>query len=98
MISRSNAIDVIYDLINSGILDESIEDALNEIVTCIDYEECGMHLWNATNEDCDNLFTCKRVDKITDEYIEEQKAIVNKYRFVPAPAEKKEIKDTIECS
>lgn len=44
MISRSNAIDVIYDLINSGILDESIEDALNEIVTCIDYEECGMHL------------------------------------------------------
>lgn len=57
-----------------------------------------MHLWNATNEDCDILFTCKRVDKITDEYIEEQKAIVNKYRFVPAPAEKKEIKDTIECS
>ena len=50
MITREQAIDALYEVVNSGILYYELEQRLSEIATAIVYENYGIHLWG-TDED-----------------------------------------------
>ena len=50
-ITREEAIETLYDLINSNILDEELEESLQDIANCIEAEEThNVFLWGA---DCE---------------------------------------------
>ena len=51
MITRDEAIAVLTELIESGILDEGLRDILDEIRINIHYERIGLHLWGACEKD-----------------------------------------------
>ena len=44
-ITREEAINTLYEVINCGILDKEIEDQLVEIASCVNAERYGVHLW-----------------------------------------------------
>ena len=83
MITREQAVEVLYMLINSGILDVHFDESLQEIANCIEAEEeLGLHIWGAPSEDVSILYTSKRTD--LPEYnifVQHQKAIAEKYSF-----------------
>lgn len=87
MITREESTKVLYDLINSGILDSEIAKKLNDICNCIEEENCGRHIWGA-DDDFIKLHIAYRSDLITDELESELNAIADKYTFSPAPYEK----------
>ena len=82
MINREEANEVLFELINSGILNAVLEDSVQEIATCINYEEKGLHLWGA-DDDCTELMVAKRQDLWTPEEIAKCEAISKKYKFTP---------------
>lgn len=47
MITREEAIDAIYAVINSGILHNNLEAALTETAEAILFENYGIHVWGA---------------------------------------------------
>ena len=51
MITRDEAIAVLTELIENGILDEGLRDILDEIRINIHYEKIGLHLWGACEKD-----------------------------------------------
>lgn len=85
-ITRDEAIDVLQTLVNSDILEEDLEEDIEEIITCIQSEDEGYHIWGA-DEEAEKLFTSYRTDLITPELEEELNAISDKYSFTPAPYE-----------
>ena len=80
LITRENAVDKLYDLINSGILDEKLCDDLEEIAYCINHENDNLFLWGA-EQDCIDLFVSRREDLIDDEWLKHQKALYEKYKI-----------------
>lgn len=94
-ITRSEAVSVLSALIDSGILSDEIEDALQDIMFCIEQEQLGYHCWGGENELVE-LFTSHRADLWTDELKEKVQAIHNKYSFTPAPYEAEELKANLE--
>ena len=88
MISRKEAIVRLYDVMNSGILAEDLENDLQEIVNWIDYEQYGLHLWSAPDEDVGILATSMRTDLPEfEDFIKKQNALIKKYSFTPSEAE-----------
>lgn len=85
-ITRDEAIEVLQTMVNSDILDEDLENDLEEIITCIQSEDEGYHIWGA-DEEVGKLFTSYRTDLVTPELEEELNAISDKYSFTPAPYE-----------
>ncbi len=58
-VTREEAIETLYDLINSDILDEDLEEQLQDIANCIEAEEThNIFLWGADYEVFD-LFVAK---------------------------------------
>lgn len=86
MISREKAISVLQKIIDSGILAAYLEDALEDIVICIDSERDRLHLWGA-EDDAIDLFTETREDLITPETVERMEIINRRYAFMPSPYE-----------
>ena len=94
-ITRNEAIETLYDLMNSGVLSEEIECKLQEIANNIENENYGLHLWGADNEEYAVLVTAVREDEVTEEYIANGKRIWKKYSYAPSPFEEKEIEDNL---
>lgn len=90
-ITREEAIETLYDLLNSGILSEEIEDKIQDIADNIENERYGLHMWGADEEEYAVLYTAKREDLITDEDRAEGQRIWDKYTFTPSPHEEQEI-------
>ena len=44
-ITRKEVVKTIYDIMNSGILSEELENALQDIANCIEHENDGLFLW-----------------------------------------------------
>ena len=55
MITREQAIDAIYEVINSGILYDELEQRLTEAATAIVYENYGIHLWGTKEDDIEDF-------------------------------------------
>ena len=90
MITRKKAINTLYNLINSNILSKEIENDLQDIITCIEYEQMNLHLWNADDTDVETIITSKRTDLPEFQYfIKKQKEIIQKYRYTPSKTESK---------
>lgn len=79
-ITRKEAIKTIYDIMNSGILSEELENALQDIANCIEYENDGLFLWGADDEVSD-LFAARRKDLIPPEWEEHCKSLYEKYKI-----------------
>ena len=92
-IARSEAVSVLSALIDSDILSEEIEDALQDIMFCIEQEQLGYHCWGGENELVE-LFSSYSL--WTDELNERVQAIHDKYSFTPAPYEAEELKTNLE--
>lgn len=95
-ITRDQAIETLYDLINSGVLSEEICDRLQEIANAVENEKYGLHLWGADNGEYDVLCTAVREDFNDDEYRNKLQGIFNKYAFVPSQFEATEIAENLE--
>ena len=91
MITREKAQERIYDVINSGIIDEDLETDLQEIAHCIEFEQFCLHMWGADDMDVGTLVTSMRTD-IPEyaEHVKKQQAIAAKHRFTPSEFEKDE--------
>lgn len=80
-ITREEAVGVLNRVSGSGILDDDLEDLLGEIATCISAEEeLGIFLWGA-DDDAVDLFTMKRSDLITDEWVKHQQELYERYKI-----------------
>lgn len=81
MPTRLQAVRKLYDLINSGILAEDLEQDLRDIANCIEAEEnLGIFLWGA-DDDYIDLYIVKREDLITDEWLKHLDEVYEKYRI-----------------
>ena len=97
-ITRDEASDFLYSLVNTGFLGEEAEKKLAEIANIIDDENFGYHFWGADVDERTKLFTSVRSDLITDEYRETCAEIANKYSFVPSDFEREEVQENIEAA
>ena len=96
-ITRDQALETLYALINSGILSEDMENAIQEIANNVENEKYGLHLWGADNDDYAFLVTAVRDDLRDEAYMEKGQRIWDKYAFAPSPFEEKEIDEAIEA-
>ena len=94
-ITREKAVDVLYNIINSGVIDNRLIEDLAEIAMCIGHESDGLHLWGA-EDDVSKIFTAYRVDLITEEMQKEHEEIYANHAFVPAPYEAEYFNDEEE--
>ena len=85
MITRDEALEVLYDLINSGIIAEDLEEALEDIAKCIRAEDkerdLGIDIWGAEENDWIDLYILKREDLITPEWTQHCEEVYEKYRI-----------------
>lgn len=88
MIMREEAVEVLYDLISSGILSEEIEEKLQDIASCIEAENIGRHEWGVPREELGKLYASVRVDLITEDSIEDYERIHRKLTFLPSVDER----------
>lgn len=80
-ITREEAVGVLNRVSGSGILNDDLADMLGEIAICIEAEETpGIFLWGA-DDDAVDLFTMKRSDLITDEWIKHQQELYERYKI-----------------
>lgn len=85
MITRQEAVDTLYAMINSGILAEEIEDNLREIANIIEDEDkengLGIMAWGMDSEEHGMLHTAYRKDLWTDELKEKMQKIYDKVKY-----------------
>lgn len=91
-ITRDEAIAVLHQLTDSGILSEQMENDLADIRHCISCENDGYHVWGSDGDEIE-LYIGRNVDLITDEVKAKCQAIHDKYSFTPCPAEKEDFKN-----
>lgn len=97
-ITRDEASDFLYSLVNTGAFGGEAEEKLAEIANLIDDESIGYHFWGADTDERAKLFTAVRSDLITDEHREACAEIANKYSFVPSDFERDEVQENIEAA
>lgn len=100
MITREEAIQQLYDLVQADVLNDEIALKLNGIVECIEGENDGLHLWGASDYEVTRLYTAYDEKEYTDELEDELNGIYNKYHFEPSPYEQelidKEVAEAME--
>lgn len=80
-ITKEEAMDVLYELLGTGILKEELENKIEEIHSVLRHEiEDGLNLWGADDE-AGELFGCVRSDLITEEYEKRMKELWDKYKI-----------------
>lgn len=95
VITRDEAIQTLFELINSGILTYDLTEKLEEIANNIEMEKIGYHFWGADRDEKTKLSIAMEADSITPEYEAECERIDEKYSFVPSHFEQKEIEANI---
>lgn len=88
MITREEAVETLYGLINSNVLDEELCDSIENIANCISAERDGLHLWNADDEEVAELYTSVRDNTPDAEaHMELCNKLYAKYCFGPSKVE-----------
>jgi len=95
IITRDEACVALRAVIDSDILNDDLENALEDIFNCIKSEEDGYHCWGG-DIDFFELYIAHRSDLYIDELKEKLRAVHEKYSFVPAPYEKEEFENCDE--
>ena len=88
MISREEAVEALYDIINSGIISNELEDTLEEIAQCIkDEEDLGIHAWDMPKDDEVRFHIAIRNDiPEYKENLEKCKELVEEWGFIDKKA------------
>ena len=85
MPTLEEAVETLYEIINSGILDKELESKLESVAKCIEEmdseEHLALWLWGAEDTDWVDLFVAKREDLITDEWKSHLNEVYEKYRI-----------------
>ena len=83
MITRQQAVSVIYEVVNSGILSDELEGNLQDVANCIEDEEMlQIHAWGMPDDDHSMLHTAFRTDlPVYDEMMKKCEEIQKRYRF-----------------
>ena len=92
MLTRDEAGAVIYQVINSGILDEKLEDDLTDVATAILCEKDGLHLWGVDDKDISDLYVSVNQAYITPEFEAHVDALYDKYKFYASKFEEEQEK------
>lgn len=95
VITREEAVEVLTQLINSGVLTYDIEEKLVDISNLIDLERVGYHFWGADEEEFAKLHIALNNEVIMPKLEEELERIDDKYSFIPSHFEHKEIEANI---
>lgn len=90
MIERGNAIEFLLNMVNSGIMSDNINSALQDIANCIVGEEDGLHLWGAPDEDVATMYTEASEEALTKEFKEKADKLYAEYRFFPSKFEEEQ--------
>ena len=91
MITREEAVQFLYRVMDSELISEEAELNLQEIANCIDGENDSLHLWGVPDKDVQTLYTSVREDLITDAYKAELDRLYQLYRFYPSKFEEDEL-------
>lgn len=94
MITRDEAIETLYELIDNPIISSDLSETLQDIAICIDDEKAGFHTWGIPDKDQTTLNTAYRED--LKEEIENAKKVAKKYAFGPSEWEKENSEEE-EC-
>ena len=94
--TREEAIDSLYRVINSGIIEDELADELQEVANLVEFEMKGEHFWGRPYKECDKLITFHREDLMTNDLIEEARQQHLNARFIPASNEIEELKEFFE--
>ena len=86
-ISRIEALNVLYRLAGSSIINNDISDAIEEIALCIEEERYGRHIWGANPREIAELHTAWREDLLDDAKIKRWNEINDKLTFEPSKSE-----------
>ena len=90
MPTRSEAIDTLCGLINTGIFSEETEESLRDIATCIENELGLLDIWGANQDNIGALWLSYRrpeegdsaeYKKVFEDWVESCKAICKEYRM-----------------
>ncbi|MCR5835973.1 MAG: hypothetical protein K6G88_05680 [Lachnospiraceae bacterium] len=95
MPTREKAVEILYEIINSGILDEELEVKIQDIASCIAAEDDnGIFIWGAEENDWIDLYVSKmdpynssvpyntdELKKEYDKWIEHCKSVYEKYKI-----------------
>lgn len=95
-ITREEAVETLADIIDNDLLNEDIQNKLEEIMICIEYEKHGYHAWGA-GFDLSECFVAHRADMWTDELEQKVRGISKKYSFTPSPYEAEDFEPEGEC-
>lgn len=96
MLTRDEAIEALYEIIDSPVVDEEIRDKMLDIANLIEIEKRGMHFWGGNRDDYYEMVVSRREDLWTDEAIAKADKIQKEHSFEPAPYEKAEIEEYIK--
>ena len=95
-ITREEAIEVLRDISDSGIIRDELDTKINDIIHCIECETDGLHVWGSEGDEIE-LYIGRRVDLITSEIEKKCQAIHDKYAYTPSEFEKESMaKDEIQ--
>lgn len=102
MITRIDAVETLYELTGSGIIDGVLEKKLIDIANCIEAELIGRHEWGVDRSELAKLYGATRADLVTDEDIKEYDRVHRKLTFIPSVDERivieTAVRDKIEDS
>lgn len=96
MLTRDEAIQALYEIIDNPIIDEDLRDKMLDIANLIEIEKRGLHFWGGNVDDYHEMVVRRRSDTWTDEVIANAERIEKEHAFTPAPCEKAEIAEHIE--
>lgn len=91
MIDRQKAVNILYALMNSDMLDSELKDELQDIAICIEAENSDLHLWDADDLDAAVLMTNPDLNTDDPDYerlVAKCDRIYKKYCFEPSRFEK----------
>ncbi len=82
MMSKGDAVEVLREIADSGILREDLQDGVEELEMILRHEdEDGLSFWEADEDDVSDLFVAKRVDLITEAWKKHCNELVERYRL-----------------
>ena len=82
MMSKAEAVELLKEIADAQILREDLQDGVEELEMILRHEdEDELSLWEADEEDIQDLFVAKRVDLITEAWKKHVKELVERYRL-----------------
>ena len=81
MMSKAEAVELLKEIADAQILREDLQDGVEELEMILRHEdEDELSLWEADEEDIQDLFVAKRVDLITEAWKKHVKELGERYR------------------